>query len=83
MTPLGSAPLSLKNGVGEPVVVTVNAPAVPTVNVVLPALVMVGAWLAGPVIVMKVVAWNVLPSDSVRLANRVTEGLLGSVEGAV
>ena len=32
-------------GVGKPVVVTVNVPAVPTVNVVLSALVIAGAWL--------------------------------------
>ena len=42
---LGSAPLSLKVGVGLPVAVTVKEPAVPTVNVVLLALVMAGAWL--------------------------------------
>jgi hypothetical protein len=30
--------------VGNPVVVTLNVPAVPTVNVVLSALVMAGAW---------------------------------------
>jgi len=45
VTPLGSAPLSLKVGAGVPVAVTVNDPAVPTTNVVLLALVMVGAWL--------------------------------------
>ena len=37
--PLGSAPVSLNVGAGEPVAVTVNVPAVPTVNVVLFALV--------------------------------------------
>ena len=31
-------------GVGQPVVVTVNVPAVPTVNVVEAALVIAGAW---------------------------------------
>ena len=45
VTPLGSVPLSLRVGVGEPVAVNVNEPAVPTVNVVLLALVMAGGWL--------------------------------------
>ena len=40
VTPPGSAPLSLSVGVGKPVVVTVKLPDVPTVNVVLLALVM-------------------------------------------
>ena len=44
--PPGSAPVSLRVGVGNPVVVTVNVPAVPTVKVVLLALVMAGAWFA-------------------------------------
>ena len=44
MTPLGRVPVSLSAGVGEPVVVTVKLPAVPTVKVVLLALVMAGAW---------------------------------------
>ena len=44
VTPLGRAPVSLKVGAGKPVAVTVNAPAVPTVNVVLLALVMAAAW---------------------------------------
>src|SRR6267378_2489101 len=43
--PRGSVPVSLKVGAGKPVAVTVNEPAVPTVNVVLLALVMAGAWL--------------------------------------
>jgi hypothetical protein len=43
VTPLGSAPVSTKDGVGVPVVVTMNVPAAPTVNVVLLALVMAGA----------------------------------------
>ena len=42
VTPLGSIPLSLNVGVGKPVAVTVNDPAVPAVNVVLFALVMAG-----------------------------------------
>ena len=40
-----ASPLSLSVGVGTPVVVTVKLPAVPTVKVVLLALVMAGAWL--------------------------------------
>jgi hypothetical protein len=45
VTPLGSAPVSVRVGVGDPVVVTVKLPAVPTVNVVLAALVIAGgAW---------------------------------------
>ena len=43
--PLGSVPVSVKEGVGVPVVVTENVPAVPTVNVVLLALVIAGAWV--------------------------------------
>jgi hypothetical protein len=44
VTPLGSAPVSLKViVVGKPEAVTVNVPAVPTVNVVLFALVIEGA----------------------------------------
>ena len=44
VTPPGSAPVSLSAGVGKPVVVTVKLPGVPTVNVVLSALVIAGAW---------------------------------------
>ena len=43
VTPLGRVPVSLKVGAGTPVAVTVNDPAVPAVNVVLFALVIVGA----------------------------------------
>ena len=45
VTPLGSAPISVRVGVGVPVVVTENVPAAPTVNVVLLALVITGAAL--------------------------------------
>jgi len=38
VTPLGKLPLSERVGVGNPVVVTVKALALPTVKVVLPAL---------------------------------------------
>jgi hypothetical protein len=44
VTPLGSAPVSLNVGAGSPTAVTVNVPAVPTVKVVLLALVIAGAW---------------------------------------
>jgi hypothetical protein len=44
VTPLGSVPDSVIAGAGGPVAVTVNVPAAPTVNVVLFALVIVGAW---------------------------------------
>ena len=43
VTPPGRAPLSLTVGVGKPVVVTVNVPDAPVVNVVAAALVMAGA----------------------------------------
>ena len=43
VTPFGRAPDSLSAGVGDPVAVTVKLPAVPAVNVVLFALVMLGA----------------------------------------
>ena len=43
VTPLGRVPDSLSAGVGDPVVVTVKLLAVPTVNVVLFALVIAGA----------------------------------------
>ena len=43
VTPPGSAPDSLSVGVGLPVAVTLNVPAVPTVNVVLFGLVISGA----------------------------------------
>jgi hypothetical protein len=43
VTPLGKTPVSLYVGVGKPEAVTVNAPAVPTLKVVLVALVIAGA----------------------------------------
>ena len=43
VTPLGSAPVSLSVGAGDPVAVTVNVPAEFTVNAVLFALVIAGA----------------------------------------
>ena len=44
VTPLGKLPVSVNVGVGKPLAVTVKEPAVPTVNVVLFALVNAGAW---------------------------------------
>ena len=43
VTPVGSAPVSESVGAGNPVAVTVNVPAVPTVNPALFALVIAGA----------------------------------------
>jgi hypothetical protein len=42
VTPLGSAPVSVSDGVGVPVAVTANVPAAPTANIVLLPLVMLG-----------------------------------------
>jgi hypothetical protein len=54
VTPPGSAPVSVKVGVGVPVAVTVKLPAVPTVNVVLLALVIAGGVCTLPTISVKV-----------------------------
>src|SRR5215204_493884 len=43
VTPVGNVPVCDIVGVGKPVVVTVNVPGVPTVNVVLAALLIAGA----------------------------------------
>ena len=53
VTPLGNVPVSLNVGVGEPVAVTVKEPAVPTVNVVLFALLIAGPWFT-----VKVKPWT-------------------------
>jgi len=45
VTPVGSAPVSLSEGVGTPDVVTLNVPAAPAVNVTLLALVIAGGLL--------------------------------------
>ncbi len=45
VTPDGSAPVRVMAATGNPVVVTANVPATPTVNVVALALVTAGAWL--------------------------------------
>lgn len=55
VTPPGSAPVSVSDGVGAPVVVTERVPAVPTLNVVLLALVKTGAVLG--VLTAKVKVW--------------------------
>ena len=52
VTPVGSVPVRVSVGAGYPVVVTVKLKAVPTVALVLAALVMAGAWLAGAFTVM-------------------------------
>jgi hypothetical protein len=44
VTPLGSAPVAVRAGVGQPVVVTVRLPAAPGVNVAPFALVIAGTW---------------------------------------
>ena len=41
---MAAHPVSLNAAVGKPVVVTVNVPRVPVVNVVLSALVIAGVW---------------------------------------
>jgi hypothetical protein len=64
-TPLGKAPLSLRLAVGWPLAVIVNVPAVPTVNVVLLALVMAGAWFT--VSVKLCVALVAVPFEAVKV----------------
>ena len=65
VTPLGSAPVSVNVGAGEPVAVTVNDPAVPTVKVVLLALVIAGAcWTVS---VKLWVAFGVIPLEAVKV----------------
>jgi hypothetical protein len=61
VTPLGSAPDSLKVGAGLPVAVTVNEPGTPTANFVLFALVIAGDLLTTSVAVpwAAVVFWQV------------------------
>jgi hypothetical protein len=55
VTPLGSVPDSVKDGAGVPVVVTVKLPVVPTVNVVLLALLIAG--FAGAWFTVRVKVW--------------------------
>ena len=54
VTGLGRAPVSVSAGVGDPVVVTVKVPAVPTVNVAAFALVIVGADCAAVTVTVRV-----------------------------
>jgi hypothetical protein len=64
VTVFGSIPVSLRVGVGDPVVVTVNVPAVPTVKVALFALV-----IAGPPVTVSVAAFELtLPTELVNTA---------------
>src|ERR1035438_7775561 len=64
-TPFGSAPFSEIAGVGNPVVVTVNEPAVPTGKIVLFALVIAGVWLT--VSVKLCTAFEPTPFDAVNV----------------
>jgi hypothetical protein len=64
VTPEGSAPVFENVGAGTPVAVTVNVPAVPTVNVALFALVIDGAEV---IVYVKVwVALGVMPLEALR-----------------
>jgi hypothetical protein len=59
VTPAGSVPVSLKVGAGNPEAVAWNAPAAPTVNAVLAALAIAGAW---PIVSVKLwVAFDPTP----------------------
>jgi hypothetical protein len=69
VTPAGSAPDSVIVGAGNPVAVTVNEPAAPSVNVVLLALVMIGAWLT--VNVKFCTALGKMPFDAVNVIGNV------------
>ena len=53
VTPLGSVPVSLSVGVGEPVAVTVNEPAEPTEKLVLFGLLIDGAFVVCPTVRVK------------------------------
>jgi len=66
VTPLGNEPVSVREGVGVPVVVTENVPAVPTVNVVLLELVMTGVVLA--VFTVSVKVWVAVPTPLVAVS---------------
>ncbi len=76
VTPLGIAPDSLSVGVGLPVAVTLNIPAIPTAKVVLDELVIAGACVTVSVrLTLAVCAVGVLES----LTLNVSEVLLGPV----
>src|SRR5215470_9240840 len=80
VTPRGSAPVSVNDGVGVPVVVTMEVPTVPTVNVVLLALVMAAtaptvsaklcvALLPMPLLAVKVIGYEpIVPAAGVPLS---------------
>ena len=65
VTPPGKVPVSLRLGVGTPLAVTVKLPALPTVKVVLVALVIAGAWAVATVRVKVCVALGVTPLAAV------------------
>ncbi len=79
VTPVGSAPVCETVGVGKPVVVTVNVPGVPTVKVVLAALV-----IAGGCWTVSVKACTAFGSDAVggREGERVRPGGAGGRRAA-
>jgi hypothetical protein len=62
VTPAGSAPNAVITGVGVPVTLTVNEPDEPTLNAVLLAVLMTGAWLT--VIAKLCDAFGVVPFDA-------------------
>ena len=70
---MGSVPLSLKAGVGIPVVVTVNVPGSPSVNVVMVALVIAGACGTATVSVKLWVALGDTPLAAVIVSGYVPE----------
>jgi len=48
VTPFGGVPVSVRDGAGAPVAVTVKLPDPPIVKVIVLALVIAGAWFTGP-----------------------------------
>jgi hypothetical protein len=58
VTPLGSAPVSVSAGEGDPVVVTKNNSTVPTAKVVLLALVKAGGVPLPAALTVRVNAWD-------------------------
>src|SRR5947208_13250312 len=69
VTPLGSAPFSLNAGAGKPDAVTVKVPGVPSPNVAMLALVMMGTWPT--VSVRPCVASGVPPLFALRVMEKV------------
>jgi hypothetical protein len=66
VTPVGSAPDSVRVGAGLPVAVTVNVPGDPIVKVALEALVIAGAWVT--VRVKFCVAFGATPLLAVKMS---------------